>query len=1134
MLRPIFFILCLLFTVAGRAQFQDDFNDADFPDDPAWFGDTDIYVVNTGNELQLMDVDAGNSFIYSPVNTVDSTTWEFYFRLEFNPSTTNQLRVYLQSDNADLSAGLNGYFLQIGASGSDDALELRRQDGNNSTILLSGTSGAVAVEPAVRVRVTRDNNANWEVFADYTGGTNFISEGSILDDTYAGGNFFGMRCNYSSTRRDKFFFDDISIGPVVEDETPPVFLAAVPEDGTTILLSFDEVLEQTSAENLANYTVDNGLNLLDAQLIASNQVALTVSPMLSGTTYSVTASGIADLNDNISGASTQSFTYYLIEPADELDIVFNEIFAKPDPDITNLPDGEFIELYNRSDKAFDLEGYVIADRSGSKTLTSYILPPQSYVIICDEDDVAAYNSFGNVLGVPALFTLNDADDDLSLLNAGGILIHEIQYTDDWYQDNGKADGGWTIEQINPLLACQGEENWRASNAPEGGTPGQQNSVFSDVPDTEAPVLLEAIAISENQLRIRFNEVMGGLLGFPAAYSISGVGNVVSVEPSPDGKQALLTIAAPFFTNENTYTLTIDPTATDCSGNEIGNGNTTDFIYYATEPAGLYDILINELLPDPTPALGLPEQEFIELYNRSDKAINLQGFALEDPEKLIELPFYILLPGEYVTLYKSEGANFGVFGDTLALPDFLGLGNDFDAVQLLNAEGEPIHALLYDKTWYQDVGKADGGWSLELINPEAPCGFATNWRASLNLSGGTPGRENSVLDLTPDEQSPDLLKVFPSSETILQLTFSEALDVETATNPDNYEIEGVDVLLATVIPPLNNGVLLVLSPAIMPGETYELRVKSGLTDCVGNPIGLYNSAQFAIPQTIEEGDIVINELLYEPETGGVRFVELYNRSAKVLNLYDLVLARRNIDDNVLERIEPVEVNYLLFPGEYAVLTISPSDITDRYVVEDPRAFVRTVIPTLDSREDILTIFIPEVLGGRIIDEFTYKSDYHNALVDDTKGVSLERINPAAPTNDPANWHSAAQSVGYATPTYENSQFFSTISETKDIFDLVNTTFSPDGDGFEDFLLINYESTESGQLANITIFDARGRLIKYLAQNELLANEGSIKWDGDNEEGFKARIGIYVVWIELFDADGNVTHFKKTCVLAGQLD
>ncbi len=92
---------------------------------------------------------------------------------------------------------------------------------------------------------------------------------------------------------------------------------------------------------------------------------------------------------------------------------------------------------------------------------------------------------------------------------------------------------------------------------------------------------------------------------------------------------------------------------------------------------------------------------------------------------------------------------------------------------------------------------------------------------------------------------------------------------------------------------------------------------------------------------------------------------------------------------------------------------------------------------------------------------------------------------------------------------------------------------DGYGFEDILLINYQLPESGYIANIMVFDSRGRRVKRLAANLLLGTEGSIQWDGTNDEGRRVSLGVYVVFIEVFDLKGQLKRYKKTVVVATRL-
>jgi hypothetical protein len=181
-----------------------------------------------------------------------------------------------------------------------------------------------------------------------------------------------------------------------------------------------------------------------------------------------------------------------------------------------------------------------------------------------------------------------------------------------------------------------------------------------------------------------------------------------------------------------------------------------------------------------------------------------------------------------------------------------------------------------------------------------------------------------------------------------------------------------------------------------------------------------------------------------------------------------------------------------------------------------------------------VYRPSDTAELIIDEFAYTSELHNALLDDENGVSLERINPNEPTQVASNWQSAAAVVGFATPTYLNSQFLEGTATSNSNFAVAVPTISPDGDGFQDFLTIDYQLEEAGFLANVSVFDAAGQLVKTLASSEVLALNGQLKWDGDLEDGTKAQMGIYILFVEYFSPNAKVQSFQTPIVVAKRLE
>ncbi|MBL4650940.1 MAG: hypothetical protein JKY03_14505, partial [Aureispira sp.] len=240
-------------------------------------------------------------------------------------------------------------------------------------------------------------------------------------------------------------------------------------------------------------------------------------------------------------------------------------------------------------------------------------------------------------------------------------------------------------------------------------------------------------------------------------------------------------------------------------------------------------------------------------------------------------------------------------------------------------------------------------------------------------------------------------------------------------------------------------------------------------------------------------------------------------------------------------------WLVFPNEYVVITDDPDQVRGQYNTPNPELFVENSLPTYADQEGTILLYVTYdslyldnqgnsqvAYLASILDVFDYSEDYHSPLIDDKNGVSLERIDFDAPSNDANNWHSAATDVGYATPAYQNSSFFANDLSGDDLIQLPTETVSPDGDGYEDFLLINYNVDDLGYVANIDVYDARGRLVRNLVKGELLAREGSLQWDGTDNQGRKARIGIHILALEIFRPDGTVKRFKKTCVVAGRMN
>lgn len=170
---------------------------------------------------------------------------------------------------------------------------------------------------------------------------------------------------------------------------------------------------------------------------------------------------------------------------------------------------------------------------------------------------------------------------------------------------------------------------------------------------------------------------------------------------------------------------------------------------------------------------------------------------------------------------------------------------------------------------------------------------------------------------------------------------------------------------------------------------------------------------------------------------------------------------------------------------------------------------------------------------ICDELSYDAEMQYPLINSDDGISLERIAFSRPTSDRTNWHSASEFAGYATPGYLNSQSFNSVAENG-LLAVDPEIFSPDNDGYRDVVTFNYKMDGPGYTGVLQIYDSGGRPVRKLMQNDLLGITGSVSWDGFRDDLTKASIGIYVIYFEAFNTEGNVVKAKKTCVLAHSLD
>ena len=664
----------------------------------------------------------------------------------------------------------------------------------------------------------------------------------------------------------------------------------------------------------------------------------------------------------------------------------------------------------------------------------------------------------------------------------------------------------------------------------------RNFYFDDfvVTDATAPLLLRAAPADARQVDVVFNEAVAAPSAtLPGNYRLQNGAGPVSAQLSTANPAVVrLTFAADFPTQS---TLEVRNVA-DIYGN-VATGPLTAAFTALPVPPAFGELIISEIFADEIPQVGLPLSEYLEIYNRSlTKTLSLRGVRLGKTGSSTVAAFADtarLLPGQYAVVCGSTrisqfaAPGVKVYGPT----NFPSLANGGDQLVLRGRDGRTLFEVNYADSWYRDAVKKDGGWSLEMVDTNNYCAGASNWIASTAPTGGTPGKANSVRAANADALAPALLRAVALNATTVRAYFSEKLDSTTAAIVGRYAlaVPGPAITRAAPVGPDFRQVDLTLATALVPSRPATLTVQTA-TDCAGNASGVLQPATFALPETAVSGDVVLNELLFNPRVSAVRFVEIINRSTKFIDLQGWQIGNLKPDPNASADTNVLSTGPLLLaPGQLLAFSVSTAIVTAQYPTSsDATNLVQ--IAGLPTFPDVGTALLLDNKGFEI-DRFVYSKALHLSLLATQEGVSLERIRTNGPTLG-SNFHSAASAVGYATPGRPNSQAQDDAGGNQELT-VTPEVFTPDDDGQQDFVALNYHLDAPGYAASVTVYDALGRLTRRLTRNETLPTNGFIQWDGIDDKGHKAAVGYYILLIELFrPTSGEKREFKKTVVLGAR--
>ncbi|WP_170150549.1 lamin tail domain-containing protein, partial [Marinifilum flexuosum] len=553
----------------------------------------------------------------------------------------------------------------------------------------------------------------------------------------------------------------------------------------------------------------------------------------------------------------------------------------------------------------------------------------------------------------------------------------------------------------------------------------------------------------------------------------------------------------------------------------------NFVYHEVHE---YDIVINEIMADESPSLGLPEYEYLELYNTKSYPISVEGWKLQIGSKELLFSSDTIPANSYLILCShTSKEEFLVYGDVHSLSSFSSLTNSGNNLRLLSAKGETVDEIVYSDTWYQSEGKSNGGWSLERIDPMNFTWQEPNWKASNATDGGTPGKQNSVFAENKDQTLPQIENLEVVNTNTVRITYSEPMQELEVLQISNYKLaQGKNLILEIhKLEEVKTIIEIVFQEHLLENARFKLEISERVSDLAGNPLKS-NLVEFWIPTSAHQGDIVINEILFNPLAGGSDYVELFNRTQNVYDLSKLCIGKKDENYLLIDSVKLAKKQILLHPESYGLFTADSLNIAENYYTSNTAVFHQVSLPNYPDKNGRIVLYTKDEL----IDDLEYNEGMHFELLASKEGVALERVNPDEETNLHSNWQSAAQNIGFGTPGIRNS-VYSDIEESVEEVSLSSKIFSPDNDGIDDRLYINFNLKDDGFVANIRIYNALGKEIRKLASNLYLGTDDSVYWDGLNSKRERLPIGVYLVYIEMFNPDGGMKTYKKTCVIGGKL-
>ncbi|MFZ4621834.1 MAG: lamin tail domain-containing protein [Bacteroidota bacterium] len=1012
-----------------------------------------------------------------------------------------------------------------------DSLEFfeRRTSTHQARVLVEAAIGA---DTTFGIRISKDS-------LRFVSGSAYVRRSFALPETLSGHSAVRLRIRIiadSAGTTGVYRIDDIRITVKKQTDlslTSLTILPLFPKQGERLMISAwiknramagvfsGSVTLYDSLELISQQILNRTFGLNDSQLVTFELPS--ISPGRHPLKMELFCNGDEDTSNNIVG-SLVTAGYR------RRTLLINEFMYLPS---SGMP--EWIEVINNSSFAIPMNGWKISDGGTTKAAISptgsVVLPSEYCVITTDTNAFKLFYSDPVHLLQAQFSSLNNSGDAVVIFDPTNSAVDSLSYLSSWGGSTGRS-----LERVDTAAESSSPDNWRTSANILGATPGEINSVTRK--QFDAAILRVTTdplrPISENKCDAIVTIVNAGKEMLPnitvRLYIDINMDSLVT-----DDEFLQMKILAALQPGDSTFiTFTIPPL--DHGVHRIAAMLQTDHdddpannILFHSFTSGLppYTVVITEILYAPSG----DTPEWIEGYNRTSIAVNVSDWKISDngtTKAMLTGGMMMVPPGSYFVVTTDTALFHTSYQADVQLfqAAFSSLNNTTpDAVVLYDERGGRMDSIYYRPTW----GGLNGS-SLQRFDNESSTADSSNWRSAQP----SPGRENIIARKEFDAETGRVVCTRNSDgitiQTVVRNVGRKTIDGAAVRIYRNEQmknsIQHDEVLYEQTLPslvPFDSCAVSFLWKTLLHGKQQVTVVcSSAYDDRPENDTG-----RGTIALEFSEHTLVINEIMYEPLAGNAEFVELLNRSADTVDVSEWKLLDQPGSTGSRAVMQISDSCFLIPPNGFVTIA-SDSAFFDQFPeVDRSRILFRNSLSLSNSGEDLVL----RDLTGTQMDSVRYSPQWHlpNAV---STGRSLERINPILSSNDGRNWSTSTVHRG-ATPQLTNSIYTSAVSVHSSLL-LSPNPFSPDNDGIEDFLSINYTLPSVSSMIRIRIFDVTGRLIRHLVKNEPSSSTGTIIWNGMDDDGHTVRIGMYIILLEALDNFGGTPRtVKDVAVVARKL-